>query len=107
MKKKSTRIYFSTYIVYYYYLYYLSDNVKALFRRGKAHIKVWNLQQAKEDLEKVLLLDKNEKSSVMSLMAEIKKAEIESKNSDKALMKKKYFNLFKIKTLLLIFYICS
>ncbi|XKL68537.1 hypothetical protein PGB90_004028 [Kerria lacca] len=67
------------------------NNVKALFRRGKAHIKVWNLQQAKEDLEKVLLLDKNEKSSVMSLMAEIKKAEIESKNSDKALMKKKIF----------------
>ncbi|XP_012256693.1 AH receptor-interacting protein [Athalia rosae] len=33
------------------------DNVKALYRRGKAHIGAWNEKEAKEDLERVAELD--------------------------------------------------
>ncbi|XP_030749312.1 AH receptor-interacting protein isoform X2 [Sitophilus oryzae] len=34
------------------------NNVKAYFRRAKAHIAAWNPKEAKEDLEKVMELDK-------------------------------------------------
>lgn len=33
------------------------ENVKALFRRAKAHAAVWNVEKAKEDFEKVTKLD--------------------------------------------------
>ncbi|KAK4872550.1 hypothetical protein RN001_014579 [Aquatica leii] len=35
------------------------DNVKALFRRGKAHVGAWNPVEAREDFEKVIQLDKS------------------------------------------------
>ena len=34
-----------------------TENVKALFRRGKAHAAVWNLKEAEADFEKVASLD--------------------------------------------------
>ncbi|KAF5295064.1 hypothetical protein FQA39_LY13215 [Lamprigera yunnana] len=34
-----------------------SDNAKALFRRGKAHVGAWNSTEAGEDFEKVIGLD--------------------------------------------------
>ncbi len=40
-----------------FYLLQFSDNVKALFRRGKAHIGAWNPSAAKEDLRRVAELD--------------------------------------------------
>lgn len=33
------------------------DNVKALFRRAKAHTGAWNLQEARSDFTKALQLD--------------------------------------------------
>lgn len=36
---------------------WILDNVKAYFRRAKAHIAAWNPKEAKEDLEKVMELD--------------------------------------------------
>lgn len=33
------------------------DNVKALYRRGKAHIGAWNPDKAKDDLNRVMQLD--------------------------------------------------
>ncbi|CAG9761621.1 unnamed protein product [Ceutorhynchus assimilis] len=35
------------------------DNVKAYFRRAKAHIAAWNPKEAREDLDKVMELDKS------------------------------------------------
>ncbi|KAL1517557.1 hypothetical protein ABEB36_001307 [Hypothenemus hampei] len=40
-------------------LKYDKDNVKGYFRRAKAHIAAWNPKEAKEDLEKVMELDKS------------------------------------------------
>lgn len=37
----------------------LSDNIKALYRRGRAHIGAWNPNKAKEDLTKVMKLNSN------------------------------------------------
>ena len=34
-----------------------ADNVKAYFKRGKAHAAVWNAQEAQADFAKVLQLD--------------------------------------------------
>lgn len=34
-----------------------ADNVKAYFKRGKAHAAVWNAQEAQADFAKVLELD--------------------------------------------------
>ena len=48
----------------YYNNYYITivcissvDNIKALFRRGKAHIGAWDPDQAREDLKRVMELD--------------------------------------------------
>lgn len=40
------------------------DNVKALFRRAKAHVGVWNPVEARKDFERVVELD----SSLTSLV---------------------------------------
>lgn len=38
---------------------YFPDNVKALYRRAKAHVGAWNPDEAKNDFQKCLELDKN------------------------------------------------
>ncbi|XP_011309028.1 AH receptor-interacting protein [Fopius arisanus] len=40
------------------------DNVKALYRRGKAHVGAWNEKEALEDLRRVVELDPTLKSTV-------------------------------------------
>ncbi|XP_065214356.1 AH receptor-interacting protein isoform X2 [Planococcus citri] len=67
------------------------DNVKALFRRGKAYIKTWNLDEAKSDLKRVLELDPKQKSAVSALMTELRQAETDSKEIEKAMLKKTIF----------------
>jgi len=44
-------------------LKYDENNIKALYRRGKAHIGAWNVTNAKNDLNLCLKLDK--KNEVM------------------------------------------
>lgn len=39
------------------FIYVILDNVKALFRRGRAHVGAWNPEKAKEDLNQVIKLD--------------------------------------------------
>ncbi|CAG5087216.1 Similar to AIP: AH receptor-interacting protein (Bos taurus) [Cotesia congregata] len=55
------------------------DNVKALFRRGKAHIGAWNQVEATKDLERAVELDPTLKSVVekelQALASAIKKRE--------------------------------
>lgn len=38
-------------------MFVVPDNVKALFRRAKAHVGAWNPGEAQEDFQKVMTLD--------------------------------------------------
>lgn len=67
------------------------DNIKALFRRGKAHMNVWNIQEAREDLKRVLQLDATQKSVVLPLLNNLKEIERKGKDVEKAMMAKSLF----------------
>lgn len=47
------------------------DNIKALFRRGKAHAKVWNVNEAKADLGRVLQLDPSLSATVSNVLTHL------------------------------------
>ncbi|CAE1225617.1 AIP [Acanthosepion pharaonis] len=52
------------------------DNVKALFRRGKAHIGAWNPEDARNDLERVIELDSSATKDArkqLKILEELKK----------------------------------
>jgi len=55
-------------------VYSLSDNVKALFRRGKANISVWKMNEAREDLKHLSTLDPSMQVSVNRLLCQINEA---------------------------------
>lgn len=59
------------------------DNVKALYRRAKAHVGAWNPDEAKNDFQKCLELDKSLTKSIQrdleQLNQEIKLNEVETK----------------------------
>ena len=57
-----------------------ADNVKALFRRGKAHVGAWNPQLAKEDFKRVSELDS---SLVKTCAKELQNLEKLEKDKDK------------------------
>ncbi|XP_011494659.1 PREDICTED: AH receptor-interacting protein isoform X2 [Ceratosolen solmsi marchali] len=66
------------------------DNVKALFRRGKAHIGAWNENEAIADLNKATELDKSLQSTVNK---ELQLFALAIKNRNK-IQSKKLANLF-------------
>ena len=58
---------------------YISDNVKALYRRAKAHVGAWNPEEAKLDFARVIELD----SSLTGLVnKELKSLEDMKKEKD-------------------------
>ena len=64
-------------------LEYQPDNVKALFRRGKAYAAVWDVKEAKADLGKAAELDpslvKTVDKELKSLMARVREKDEEEK----------------------------
>ena len=67
-----------------------TENVKAYFRRGKAHIGAWNPALAREDLLKAEQLDPSVGTSVKQLLQKISTIEKERNEEDK----RKLSNLF-------------
>jgi len=64
------------------------DNVKALFRRGKAHVGAWNPQEAKADFEAVILLDNSLTKACRKEISDIELLEKMKDKEDKARMTK-------------------
>ena len=46
-----------TYLFLLLFFHGILDNVKALYRRARAHVGAWNPEQAKNDFKKVAELD--------------------------------------------------
>lgn len=65
------------------FIHLFTDNVKAFYRRAKAHVGAWNPDDAKLDFQKCLELDKSLTKSVQhdleQLNQEIKLNEVETK----------------------------
>lgn len=69
---------------------FLTDNVKAYYKRAKAHAAVWNEREAREDFAKVLELDPSLEPSVTK---ELKVMEERIRTKDKE-EKSRYKGLF-------------
>uniref|UniRef100_A0A1B6LD13 peptidylprolyl isomerase n=1 Tax=Graphocephala atropunctata TaxID=36148 RepID=A0A1B6LD13_9HEMI len=67
------------------------DNVKALFRRGRAHAAVWNLKEAREDLERAAQLDPSIATAVRSQLTSLDTAVRERDAQDKERLQGKIF----------------
>ena len=67
-----------------------ADNVKALFRRAKAHVGVWNPDQAKQDFHRVSELDPSLVKACNRELQQLKKLEKEKDSQDRDKLK----NLF-------------
>ena len=69
-----------------------ADNVKALFRRAKAHVGAWNPPEAKKDFGKVLQLDNSLEKAVdkeLKILGEMEKAKA---SEDKVKLQGKLFS---------------
>ena len=65
------------------------DNVKALYRRGKAHVGCWDPKEAREDFEHVMKLDKSLTKIVQKELDELDKKEKEHEEEYKKKLKGK------------------
>ena len=70
--------------------FFTSDNVKALYRRARAHSGAWNPSEAKADYDRVIELDK---TLEVTCRKELKKLEESQKLKDKE-DREKMKNLF-------------
>ncbi|XP_063865630.1 AH receptor-interacting protein-like [Scylla paramamosain] len=59
------------------------DNVKALYRRGRAYVEVFSPTEARRDLEKAAKLDASIAHSCRSLLSRLAKMEAEKNSQDK------------------------
>lgn len=59
------------------------ENVKALFRRAKAHIGVWNLAEAKDDFRRCLECDRTMAKAVSKCLQDIKARELMKNEEDR------------------------
>ncbi|KAK7087526.1 AH receptor-interacting protein-like [Littorina saxatilis] len=61
-----------------------SDRVKALFRRGKAHSAVWDVKEAKEDLQEAVEMDPSLSKAVAKELKELENRVKEKEKQEKA-----------------------
>lgn len=81
------RYYLKLYILYAFF----ADNVKALFRRGKANISVWKMDEAREDLKRLSSLDVSMQASVNRLLCQINEAIKKKDDEDRQKLRGKLF----------------
>ena len=62
---------------------YVSGNVKALFRRGKAHIGLWNPEEAKADFDMALKLDRKLQKVIREQLSILKDLQAERDREDR------------------------
>ncbi|UYV62180.1 AIPL1 [Cordylochernes scorpioides] len=68
------------------------ENIKALFRRGKAHLGAWNPAEARQDLERVKALDPSLARAVNAELQTLEKLIREKEEQDKQQYKGKMFS---------------
>jgi AH receptor-interacting protein len=72
-------------------LEYEPENVKALFRRAKANVAVWNLNEARQDLKKCSQIDSSVQSEVDNLLNYINRVESKKQKEERELFKGRLF----------------
>nr|CAG4646413.1 EOG090X09NR [Macrothrix elegans] len=60
------------------------ENVKALYRRAKAHVNVWNPDEAKADFEKAATLDPSLVKDIQQQISKLEQLKKEKNQADKA-----------------------
>lgn len=63
------------------------DNIKALFRRAKAHVKCWNPKEAREDFIRVMTLDPSLSKAVNKELVELERLTKEHDAQDRDSLK--------------------
>lgn len=66
---------------------FILDNVKALFRRAKAHVGAWNPEEAKQDFERVMELDPSLVNSVTKELKHLEQIKKQKDSEDKQKLK--------------------
>ena len=69
----------------------VADNVKALYRRGKAHVGAWNPKEARSDFERVAELDRSMAKQVQKELANLDALERQKVSDDRNLFEGKIF----------------
>ncbi|WAR03984.1 AIP-like protein [Mya arenaria] len=69
-----------------------ADNVKALFRRAKAHVGAWNPEEARNDYERVAQLDSSLANTVKKELAHIDRLQKERNLEDKKKLQGLFIN---------------
>ena len=69
----------------------VADNVKALYRRGKAHVGAWNPKEARADFERVAELDPSMAKVVQKELSNLDALEKQKISDDRALFEGKIF----------------
>ena len=68
-----------------------ADNVKALYRRGRAHVGAWNPKEARSDFERVAELDPSMAKAVQKELANLDALEKQKASDDRNLFEGKIF----------------
>jgi len=69
----------------------IADNVKALYRRGRAHVGAWNPKEARSDFERVAELDPSMAKVVQKELANLDALEKQKINDDRTRFEGKIF----------------
>jgi len=79
------------FIIIYVLIQRVADNVKALYRRAKAHVGAWNPTDARRDFQHVIDVDQSMGNAARKELKNIDLMEKEKLNKDRVLLEGKIF----------------